>query len=81
MSFLGSQTSSGPQGVGKPVPRRKDERPLTGRGCYSDDFSGGRPKLRWLTVQVRVVVENDAIPGLDLPRLLARAREAVRRLK
>lgn len=41
---------------------------------------GGRPKLRWLTVQGRVVVENDAILGLDLPRLLARAREAVRRL-
>ncbi|MGH8682457.1 MAG: amidohydrolase family protein [Burkholderiales bacterium] len=42
--------------------------------------SGGRPKLRLLTVQGRVVVENDAIPGLDLPRLLARAREAVRKL-
>jgi cytosine/adenosine deaminase-related metal-dependent hydrolase len=42
--------------------------------------SGGRPKLRWLTVQGRVVIENDAIPGLDLPRLLARAREAVRKL-
>jgi hypothetical protein len=27
-----------------------------------------------------VVIENDAIPGLDLPRLLARAREAVRKL-
>jgi cytosine/adenosine deaminase-related metal-dependent hydrolase len=42
--------------------------------------SGGRPKLRLLTVQGRVVVENDAIPGLDLPRLLARARAAVRKL-
>ena len=42
--------------------------------------SGGRPKLRLLTVQGRVVVENDAIPGLDLPRLLARAREAVKKL-
>jgi hypothetical protein len=31
-------------------------------------------------VQGRVVVENDVIPGQDLPRLLARAREAVRRL-
>jgi cytosine/adenosine deaminase-related metal-dependent hydrolase len=41
---------------------------------------GGRPTLRWLTVQGRVVVESDAIPGIDLPRLLARAREAVRRL-
>ncbi|HLB16734.1 MAG TPA: amidohydrolase family protein [Burkholderiales bacterium] len=42
--------------------------------------SGGHPKLRLLTVQGRVVVENDAIPGLDLPRLLARARAAVRKL-
>lgn len=41
---------------------------------------GGRPRLRLATVQGRVVVEDDAIPGLDLPRLLARAREAVRRL-
>jgi hypothetical protein len=31
-------------------------------------------------VQGRVVVENGAIPGLDVPRLLARAREAVRKL-
>jgi cytosine/adenosine deaminase-related metal-dependent hydrolase len=42
--------------------------------------SGGSPKLRLATVQGRVVVENGVIPGLDLPRLLARAREAVRRL-
>jgi 8-oxoguanine deaminase len=42
--------------------------------------SGGSPRLRLATVQGRVVVENGAIPGLDLPRLLARAREAVRRL-
>jgi hypothetical protein len=41
---------------------------------------GGRPRLRWLTVQGRLVVENDAIPGLDVRRLVARAREAVRRL-
>jgi cytosine/adenosine deaminase-related metal-dependent hydrolase len=42
--------------------------------------SSGRPRLRLLTVQGRVVVEDDAIPGQDLPRLLARAREAVRKL-
>lgn len=42
--------------------------------------SGGSPKLRWLTVQGRVVVEHGAIPGLDVPRLMARAREAVRSL-
>jgi cytosine/adenosine deaminase-related metal-dependent hydrolase len=42
--------------------------------------SGGRPKLRWLLLQGRIVVEHDAVPGLDTARLLARAREAVRRL-
>jgi len=42
--------------------------------------SGGRPKVRYLTVQGRIVVEDDAIPGLDMPGLLARAREAVRKL-
>jgi cytosine/adenosine deaminase-related metal-dependent hydrolase len=42
--------------------------------------SGGKPHLRLATVQGRVVVENDTIPGQDLPRLLARAREAVRKL-
>lgn len=42
--------------------------------------SGGRPRLRYLLVQGRVVVENDMIPGIDLARLLARAREAVQRL-
>ena len=42
--------------------------------------SGGRPKLRYLTVQGRIVVEDDAIPGLDMRGLLARAREAVRKL-
>jgi len=42
--------------------------------------SGGAPRLRLLTVQGRPVVENAAIPGLDLPRLLARAKEAVRKL-
>jgi cytosine/adenosine deaminase-related metal-dependent hydrolase len=42
--------------------------------------SGGKPHLRWLTVQGRIVVENDAIPGHDMPRLLARARDAVRKL-
>jgi cytosine/adenosine deaminase-related metal-dependent hydrolase len=42
--------------------------------------SGGGPKLRLVTVQGRVVVENGEIPGLDMPRLLARARETVRNL-
>jgi hypothetical protein len=43
--------------------------------------SGGSPRVRLLTVQGRVVVEDGEIPGLDMPRLLARAREAVLKLK
>jgi len=39
MSFLISRTRSAPQGFGKRVPRREDERLVTGRGCYSDDFN------------------------------------------
>ncbi len=39
MSFLSSRAASAPHGIGKPVPRREDERLVTGRGCYSDDFS------------------------------------------
>jgi cytosine/adenosine deaminase-related metal-dependent hydrolase len=43
--------------------------------------SGGSPKLRLATVQGRVVVEDGVIPGLDMQGLLARAREAVRKLQ
>ena len=43
--------------------------------------SGGAAQLRLATVQGRVVVENGEIPGLDVPRLVARAREAVRALQ
>src|SRR5262245_26792179 len=39
MSFLSSRTHTARQGVGKPVPRREDARLVTGRGCYSDDFT------------------------------------------
>lgn len=39
--------------------------------------SGGRPRLRRLMVAGRVVVEDDAIPGLDLDGLRADARALV----
>ena len=42
--------------------------------------SGGRPRLRWALCAGRVVVEDDQIPGLDLERLGAEAREATREL-
>lgn len=42
--------------------------------------SGGRPSLRWLLCNGRVVVEHDSIPGLDLAEMRAQAREAVQRL-
>jgi aerobic carbon-monoxide dehydrogenase large subunit len=37
VSFLVSRTSSAPQGIGKPVPRKEDVRLVTGAGCYGDD--------------------------------------------
>ena len=39
--------------------------------------SGGRPRLKWLLAGGRVVVEEDALPRLDLAELRAQAREAV----
>jgi cytosine/adenosine deaminase-related metal-dependent hydrolase len=41
---------------------------------------GGRPTLRWLLCNGRIVVEDDAIPGLDMADLRAQARVAVKRL-
>ena len=42
--------------------------------------SAGRPRLEWLLVAGRIVVEHDAIPGFDRAELLARARQAVSRI-
>jgi cytosine/adenosine deaminase-related metal-dependent hydrolase len=42
--------------------------------------SGGRPTLRALLVQGRVVVENDTIPGLDLAQLRHDAQTFVERV-
>ena len=42
--------------------------------------AGGRPQLRWLLVNGRVVVEDDRIPGIDMAELEAKARQAVRTL-
>src|SRR5258708_16555987 len=39
MSFLDSRTRVASQGIGKPVPRREDQRLITGAGCYSDDVN------------------------------------------
>src|SRR3989442_1159016 len=39
MSFLQSRTQSARQGIGKPVPRKEDDRLLQGKGCYADDFN------------------------------------------
>jgi cytosine/adenosine deaminase-related metal-dependent hydrolase len=43
--------------------------------------SGGRPTLRALLVQGRVVVENDAIPGLDLAQLRLDAQRLVQAMQ
>ncbi|GAC1323218.1 MAG: 8-oxoguanine deaminase [Collimonas sp.] len=42
--------------------------------------SAGRPRLKWLLVDGRVVVDDDAIPGVDMAELRAQARADVLRL-
>jgi hypothetical protein len=42
--------------------------------------SGGRPKLRWLVADGDVVVEEDAVRGVEVAELQALARAAVARL-
>lgn len=39
--------------------------------------SGGRPYLRTLLVGGEVVVEDDALPGMDMAKLTADARQAM----
>jgi carbon-monoxide dehydrogenase large subunit len=39
MSFLQSRTSLAPQGIGKPVARKEDDRLLRGEGRYTDDVN------------------------------------------
>jgi aerobic carbon-monoxide dehydrogenase large subunit len=68
MSFLNSRTGLARQGVGKPVPRREDERLVTGRGCYSDDFSlPGQVHA----VLVRSPYAHARIRGIDAAEALA----------
>jgi hypothetical protein len=43
--------------------------------------SGGRPTLRLALVQGRVVVENDAIPSLDLAQLRRESQAFVKTLR
>jgi cytosine/adenosine deaminase-related metal-dependent hydrolase len=41
---------------------------------------GARPSLRWLVCNGNVIVEDDTIPGLDMERLRAQSKDAVRKL-
>ena len=38
-SFLASRTSTGPEGIGRPLRRKEDGRLVTGRGRYTDDVT------------------------------------------
>lgn len=42
--------------------------------------SGARPRLQWLLIDGRIVVEDDVVPGVDMAELRADARAAVKRL-
>ncbi len=68
MSFLDSRTHAAPQGFGKPVPRREDPRLLTGRGCYSDDFT--LPGQAYADM-VRSPHAHARIRGIDIAGALA----------
>jgi len=39
MSFLQWKAGAAREAIGKPIERKEDERFLTGKGCYSDDFT------------------------------------------
>jgi carbon-monoxide dehydrogenase large subunit len=68
MSFLNSRAASKPHGIGKPVPRREDERLVTGRGCYSDDFN--LPGQAY-AVMVRSPYAHARVRGVDAADALA----------
>jgi carbon-monoxide dehydrogenase large subunit len=74
MSFLQSRTKDAPQGIGKPIPRKEDERLLRGQGCYADDFN--LPRQAYASVvrsphahaRIRSIDTSDA---LAMPGVLA----------
>ena len=68
MSFLDSRTRVASQGIGKPVPRREDQRLITGAGCYSDDVNA--PGQAYAAF-VRSPHAHAAIRGIDATAALA----------
>jgi carbon-monoxide dehydrogenase large subunit len=74
MSFLQSRTKDALQGIGKPIPRKEDERLLQGKGCYTDDVH--LPGETYASVvrsphahaRIRSI---DAKAALDMPGVLA----------
>ena len=42
--------------------------------------AGGRPRVRWMLVDGKVVIEDDQLPGVDMAELAVRSREAVAKL-
>ena len=68
MSFLDFPARSAAQWIGKPVPRQEDERLVTGRGCYSDDFN--LPGQAYASI-VRSAHAHARIRGIDPAAALA----------
>jgi len=74
MSFLQSRTNLAAQGIGKPIPRKEDERLLRGQGCYTDDVN--LPQQAYASVvrslhphaRIRSIDTKDA---LGMPGVLA----------
>jgi aerobic carbon-monoxide dehydrogenase large subunit len=68
MSFLQSRTRAARQGIGKPVPRKEDDRFLQGKGCYSDDVN--LPGQSYASM-VRSPHAHARIRGIDAAEALA----------
>ena len=74
MSFLQSRTQSVRQGIGKPVPRKEDDRLLQGKGSYADDFalSGQAYASMVRSPHAHARLRSiDAGPALEMPGVLA----------
>jgi carbon-monoxide dehydrogenase large subunit len=74
VSFVTPPGRAAAQGVGKPVRRVEDERLVTGRGCFSDDFNVPGQAYACFARSPHAharIVRIDAGPALKIPGVLA----------
>jgi carbon-monoxide dehydrogenase large subunit len=74
MSFLQSRTQAAREGIGKPVPRKEDDRLLQGKGSYADDFNlpGQAYAIMVRSPHAHARIRRiDASQALAMPRVIA----------